>query len=125
MRSVKVVVGQVRPGIHAASGVGHDDLRRAIGRGAKHPDGVVVGQHHVRDRLVGHGADFLDHHVGQAGRRLCVDDHDAVIADDNAGVGIALGCEGPKAVAHFGEADGLLAQVALGCECFGHRASTT
>ena len=52
-------------------------------------------QHHMADRLVGHAADFFDHLIGHTRRRLGVDDHDAVIADDDPGIGIALGGEGP------------------------------
>ena len=79
-----------------------DDFRGVIGRGAKNPHRVIMRQHHMLDRLVGHGADFLDHHVGEPRRCLRVDHHDAVIADDHAGVRVAFCGEGPQVTANLG-----------------------
>jgi hypothetical protein len=46
-----------------------------------------------------------------------------VIADDHAGIRVALGGEGVKARADFGEADLLVRKVALRCESAGHVSS--
>ena len=53
-------------------------------------------QHQMADRLVGDRADFFDDLVGKARRCLRLDNHHAVIADDDTGIRIALGGEGPK-----------------------------
>ena len=105
---------------HAARGVRHDDLLRTKGAGAQHSHRVVVGQRHVGDRLVGDRADAFDHLVGQARGRLRLDDHHAVVTDDDAGVRIALGGEGIEPFADLGEADFFLGHVPLGRECLGH-----
>jgi hypothetical protein len=46
-----------------------------------------MGQHQVADRLVGDRADLLDHLPRKPRRRLRLDDHDAVIADDDPVLG--------------------------------------
>ena len=50
----------------------------------------------MADRLVGHLAHLFDHLVGKPRRGLRLDDHHAVVADDDAGIGVALGGEGPE-----------------------------
>ena len=107
-------------GDHRAGLVAHDDRRCLIGGRAQHAHGVVVGQHQMADRLVGDFAHLLDHLAGQARGGLRLDDHDAVVADDDAGVRIALGGEGPQALADLGEGDLLLGHVALGGEFLAH-----
>ena len=105
---------------HGAGLVRHDDLRVAEGAGAEHADRVVVGQDHMADRLVGDLADLGDDHLGQARGGLGLDDHDAVVADDDARIRVALGGEGPEILADLGEADFLFAKIALACECLRH-----
>ena len=95
-------------GDHGAAGVGGDDLLRLVGRGAEHAHGVIVRQHHVLDGLVGDLGDPLDDLPGHGRRRLRVDDDDAVVADDHAAVGVALGGEGVEVAADLGEGDLLL-----------------
>ena len=58
-----------------------------------------MGQHDMGDRLVRHLADLLDYLVRQPGRGLGLDDHHAVVADDDAGVRVALRREGPEILA--------------------------
>ena len=100
-------------GNHAARRIRHDDLVRPIRRRPQHPDGVIVGQDHVADRLVGHLPHFLDHLGGEARRCLRLDDHHAVVADDDARVRVAFGGECPKVPTNLREADGLFRQIAL------------
>jgi gamma-glutamyltranspeptidase/glutathione hydrolase len=65
------------------------------------------------DALVGPGrAHFLDHFVGQTRRGLRLDDHDALVAYDDAGVRIAFRREGVKIAADLGKGDLLVAHVA-------------
>jgi hypothetical protein len=106
-------------GDHGARGVGHDDLTGAIGRGAENAHGVVMGQARW---LMGLSvtADAVDHLSRKARRGLRLDDHHAVVADDDAGIGIALGREGVKARADLAEADRLFGQVARAGEGLGH-----
>lgn len=59
----------------------------------------------MADRLVGDAADAVDDLAGQSRRGLSLDDHDAVITDDHAGIGITLGREGIEPVTHLGERD--------------------
>jgi hypothetical protein len=56
--------------------------------------------------------DFWFGHHRSRGR---VDHHDAVVAHDHAGVGIALDGVGEDAVRQLGKRDGLLGQIALRC----------
>ena len=105
---------------HGMAGFRGDDLRRVIGRGAQHAHRMIVREHNMLDRLVGDGADLLDHHVGKPRRRLRVDDHDAVVADNDAGIGVALGGKGPEIAPDLGEADRLFRHVALRGEFLSH-----
>jgi len=105
---------------HRAGGVAHDDLIGAVSRGPQHTHRVIVGQHHMADGFVGDAADLFDDLARQTRGGLCLHDHDAVVADDHAGVRVAFGGEGPQIAAHLVEGDFLFGQVALGCECFGH-----
>ena len=68
-----------RLGHHVARGFGHDHLGRVEGRCPQHADGVVMGQHHMGNRLVGHAADAVDHLLRQARGRLRLDHHHAVV----------------------------------------------
>src|SRR5690606_34394336 len=87
-----------------------------------HAHRVVVGQHDVLDRQVGDLAHLGDHalrgHRGGGG----IDDHHAVVADDHAGVGVALGGVGPGVVGQLLPADLLLFEVGLGGEFLGAHA---
>lgn len=71
-----------------------DDVFRPIGRRTQHTHRVVMGEHDVPDGLVGHRANFIDDLLGHLWRRLGVEYHDGVVADDHAGVGVTLGREG-------------------------------
>ncbi|MNT31636.1 hypothetical protein D3C72_1674810 [compost metagenome] len=100
-----------------------DDLLRAfgeVGRCAQHAHRVVVRQHHVLDGLVGDGADARDqvlrHRRGGGG----VDDQHAIVADHDAGIGIALGGVRPGVLGQLGKSNLLGFEVGLGCECLGH-----
>ena len=108
---------------HGATGVRGDDLLRLVGRGAEHTHRVIMRQHHVFDRLVGHLGDPLDDLPGHRRRRLRVDDDDAVIADDHPAIGVALGGEGVEVAADLGEGDLLLGHVAGGGEGLAHARS--
>ena len=92
---------------HGVTGLRGDDLRSVIGRGAQHAHCMIVREHNMLDRLVGDGADLLDHHVGKPRCRLRVDNQDAVIADNDTGIGVAFGGKGPEVAPNLGEADGL------------------
>ena len=81
---------------------------------------MIVRQHHVFDGLVGDLGDALDHLPGHRRRRLRVDDDDAVVADDDTAVGIALGGEGIKTAADLAERDLLLGHVSGGRKILAH-----
>jgi hypothetical protein len=108
---------------HLVGATAGDDLLRAFGevrRRAEHAHRVVVRQHHVLDRLVRDRADLGDQVLRHGGRGGGVDDHHAVVADDHAGIGVALGRVGVGVFGKLGEGDLLGFQVGLGCECFCH-----
>jgi hypothetical protein len=98
-----------------------DHRLRLVGRGAEHPHRVIMRQHHIFDRLVGDGADPLDHLVGHRRRRLRVEHDAAVVADDHRGIGIAFGGESIEIGADFGEGDLFLRRIGGGRETFGHQ----
>ena len=108
---------------HGAGLVAHDDLTGPKGGCAQHAHGVVMGQHHMADRLVGDRAHAVDHLVRQTRGRLRLDDHHGLVADDDAGIGVPLGGEGIHTLAHFGEGDLLFGHVALRCKSLGHGSS--
>ena len=78
-----------------------------------------MGQNDMVERLVGDRADAIDHLARQTRSGLRLDHHDAVIADDHTGIGIALGGEGVKPLADPGKAGLFLRQVTLRCACLG------
>ena len=96
-----------------------DHLLRRIGGGAQHPDRVVMAEHHVLDRLVGDLADAADDVLRHHRRGLGVDDHHRVVANDDPGVGIALGRVGVGVVAELDEGDLLLLDVGVAGELLG------
>jgi hypothetical protein len=79
-----------------------------------------VRQHHVLDRLDRDFAHTLDHLPRQHRRRLRIDDDDAVVADDDAAVGVALGGKGIKLRPDLTERDLLVLEVAGGGEIGRH-----
>jgi hypothetical protein len=79
-----------------------------------------VREHDVLDRLVRHLADAADHVGRHRGRGLRVGDQHRVVADDDAGVGVAFGRIGPGMLGQLREADFFLFQVGLGGEGFAH-----
>ena len=106
----------------AARGLGGQHLLRLVGRGAEHAHSVVMRQQHIFDRLVGHLADVVDHLAGHLRRRLGIDHHYAVVTDDHAGIGIALGGEGIQAFSELAEADNLVFGIGGGCKFGGGHA---
>ena len=134
--SGKVIDGQVRPGmlstarnrrgkrpisesmsclprstISSRVAVGGEDFRAGIGRGAEHAHGVIMRQQDIFDRLVGDLGDAIDHLLRHHRRRLGVDDHHAIIADDHPGIGIAFGGEGIEIGPDRVEGDGLVGEI--------------
>src|ERR1700694_4324076 len=76
-------------------------------------------QHHIFDRLSAHLPHPLEPLVSHRRRRLRVEHDAAVIADDNSGIGIALGGEGIEIGADLGEGHFLLRHVCGGRETLG------
>jgi len=97
----------------------------AVARRAQHAHRVVVREHHVLDGLVGHLADAAHHVGGHGGRGLGVGHQHAVVADHDAGVGVAFGGVGPGMFGDLAEGDLLLFHVGLAGEFLGlaHRVS--
>jgi hypothetical protein len=75
----------------------------------------------VFDRLVGDPSDAIDHLAGHDRGGLGVDDHHAVVADDNPRIGIAFGSKGIKIGADGVEGNGLVGQIASRGEIRAHR----
>ena len=98
-----------------------DDVLGLVARCTQHAHRVVVAEHDVLDRLVGHGADVADHVLRHHRRGLGVDHHHRIVADDDAGVGVALGGVGVGVGRQLAEGDLLVGEVGLRRECFGHR----
>ena len=145
---LKVSVGQVRPGIVSTarkrrgkrsislfmSSAPRSTIRSRVsslamislapslrvGAGAEHAHRVVVAHHDVLDRLVGDLADAPDHVLGHHRRGLRVDHHHRVVADDDAGVRVALGGVGVGVVGEPGEGDLLVGEIGLRGEGFAH-----
>lgn len=65
-----------------------DHVLGAIGGCAENPDGVIVGENDVPDRLVGHLADTPDQILCGDRRGTGVDHHDGVIPDHDARSGV-------------------------------------
>ena len=101
-----------------------DDLARLEGRSTEHAHGVIVREHDILDRLIRDLADVLDDFAGEARGCLRVDDHDGVVADDDAGVRVALRGEGIEIAPDLGERDLLLGHVADRRECLAAHASS-
>jgi hypothetical protein len=101
---------------HVAGDIRADDLACAISGSAEHAHGVIVREDDVVDGLVGDLAHALDHRLGHPRRRLRVEDEDAVVADHDPGIGVALRSVGVDAPADLVEGDRLLAEVRAGCE---------
>ena len=85
-----------------------------------------MGQHHVLDRQVGDLADAADYIGGHRGRGLRVGNEYRVVADDDAGVWVALGGVGPGVLRELREGDFLLFEIGLAGELFrlAHRDSS-
>ncbi len=103
------------PGDEVARRLRADDLGTPEGVGVagrtEHADGVVVGEHEMRDRLVRDLADARDH-VARHGRRgLGVHDKDAIVPDDHARVGVALSRVSIEAGTELVEADLLVGEI--------------
>ena len=64
---------------------------------------MIVAQHDVFDRLVRHLPDARQDILGHLGRRLCIDDKHALVADHHARVGVAFGGIAVEAGAEFFE----------------------
>ncbi len=87
-----------------------DDLLGAVGRSAQHAHRMIVRQQDVPDRLVGDLADARDDVLRHDRGRLRVDHHNAVVADDDAGVRVAFRRVGISIVRQLVEGDLLLCQ---------------
>ena len=81
---------------------------------------MIVREHDIFDRLVGDAADILDNLAGEPWGGLRIDDHHGVVADNHAGVRIALGRKRPEVLTDFGEGNLLFRKVALRSKCFCH-----
>ena len=91
---------------------------RLVARRAEHAHRVVVRQHDVADRLVGDLADAADHVLRHHRRGLRVDHHHRVVADDDAGVRVALGRVRVGVVGQLVEADPFLSRSACDANFF-------
>jgi len=105
---------------HGAGGIRHDDFACTVSRGPQHPHCMVMRQHKMADRFVGHRTDAIDHLARKARGGLRLDHHHAVIPDDHPGIRIALGRKGIKPRPHLGKAGLLFRKIALRCKCLGH-----
>jgi hypothetical protein len=65
----------------------------------------------MRHGLVGDRADPGDDVLRHQRRRLCIDDHDALVAHDHARVRVAFRGVGVESLADFGERDRLVRRV--------------
>src|SRR5690606_10315775 len=101
------------------------DLLGIVGGGAQHAHGMVVGQQDVANGLVADFADASDHVLGHYRGGLRVYHHDGFVADDDAGVGIALGGVGVGVVGQFFEGDDLVFQVVVRGEGLAHEKDST
>ena len=79
----------------------------------KHAHSVVVRQNDVLDRLVGHLANTTDDVLGHGGGSLRVSHKHCIVANDDAGVGIAFCCIGPRVFRYLAKGDLLLFKVGL------------
>ena len=93
-----------------------DDVFRLVGRGPEYPDGVVMREQHILDRLVRDLPDATNHVLRHDGRCLRVRHKHRVVADDDAGVWIAFCGVRIGIVGKLVEADGLLFQISLRCK---------
>ena len=73
---------------------------------------MIVRQHDVFDRLASHLPHPRDHVLGHRRRRLRIDDHTAIVADNDARVGVAFGRIGVQVPADLGERDRPLGKIA-------------
>jgi hypothetical protein len=105
---------------HGPRHIRHDDLFGTIGRSPQYANRVIMGQHHMADRFIGETADLFDGYFCQTRGRLCLDDHNARVADDHARVRVTLGGKDPKTVPDFIKSDFLFGHIPLGCECLSH-----
>ena len=106
---------------HAARDVAGDDVDPLlVAGGAQHAHGVVVGEQHVADRLVGHLADLRHQLLGHHRRRARVDHQHRIVADHHARVRVALGGQREHAGRQLVEGLALLGQIALARECLAH-----
>ena len=78
-----------------------DDLGPGIGGRPEHADGMVVAEQHVADRLVGQRPHARDEALRHDRGCLRIDNHHRIIADDDPGIGVALGGEGDKGPGRF------------------------
>ena len=105
---------------HGGGGIRHDDLARSVSTGPQHPHRMVMGQHQMADRLVGHLPHAINHLARKARRGLRLDDHHALIANDDPRVRVPLGGKGVNLIADFGECGLFLGQIPLRGEGFGN-----
>ena len=82
---------------------------------------MVMRQQDVFDRLVGDFGDAIDHLARHHRRGLGIDDHDAIVADDDPGIGVALGGKGVQVGADGVEGNRLVGEIRSGGELRAHR----
>ncbi len=100
-----------------------DNLLRLIGARAEHAHGVIVREHDVLDRYVGDFADAADDIRRHRRRGLRVGDQHRIVADDDAGIRIALGGVSVGVLGDAAERDLLLSEIGLAGEFLGLRLS--
>ena len=104
-------VGLAALGDQAAGAGRRQDFGTGIRGRTKHAHGVIMREQDIFDRLVGdlfHAVDDLPRHHR---RGLRIDHHHAVVADNDPGIGIALGGEGVEVRPNRVEGDGLVGQI--------------
>ena len=91
---------------HFVSALAGNDFLHAsvfVARSAQHAHRVVVRQHHVFDGLVSHFTNFGDQALRHHRRGQCIANQHRVVANDDAGVRVALGGVGPAVVRQLNE----------------------
>src|SRR6476659_1005198 len=92
---------------------GSKNFRTPIGRSTQDAHSMILAEQDIFDRLVGDLLDPIDHLLRHHRGGLRIYHHDAVVADDHPGIGIAFGSESIEVGSDRIEADGLVGEV--GC----------
>jgi len=97
-----------------------DDLLRAVTGRAEHAHRVIMREHDVAHRQIGHAANALHDVPRHHGRRLRIGDEHCFVADDDAGVRIAFRGVRIRVRREPVEAHALLREIGARCECLRH-----